>query len=229
MEKRTDIKFVRIRGRIVPIRQKQATGASQIAAGTLIASASAAKAASLVKDSWKSYGRSANIRGGIKLIRGRVPSIILNQSYKDAARFSMTGKVLAKRGFGLLSLGVAAGGALASVGASKFADKQDTKQMLSDFAAGVLVSGISVAIFKKKVGIKKAAGVIQRAGSIRPKDLLKSFSSTGAAQTRQTVKKYETMIKNKKRTKAEKGLYMLNQQVKKRTKAQNPNQMKFEL
>jgi len=229
MNKESDVRFVRIRGRIVPIRKKQATGAAQVAAGAAISSAAAVKAASMVKTSWKAYGRSANIRGGIALMKGRVPSSVVAGQYKDAARFAVTGKSLARRGFGLLSVGLAIGGGIASVGASKFAQNEDAKQTLSDIASGVVVSGLAFKIFKSKVGIKKAAGVLGKAGSFKSRDAVRAFSSVGSAKTRQTVRKYESIVRMKQRTKSEKGLDMLNKQLKKRKKPEIPGQMKFDV
>lgn len=229
MKKDSDVRFVRIRGRIVPIRKKQATGAAEIAAGSAISAAAAAKAASMVKTSWKAYGRSANIRGGIKLMKGRVPGSVVAGQYRDAARFALAGKSLARKGFGLLSTGLLIGGGLASVGASKFSENSDTKQVLSDIASGVVVSGLGLALFKKRVGIKKVAGVLGKAGDFSTKDALRSFSKVGSAKTRQTVRKYENIVKMKQRTKSERGLDMLNKQLKKRKKPEIPGQMKFDI
>jgi hypothetical protein len=240
----SDLVFRRVNGRIIPMKRKTSSGkekpasfkkpvSNAIAVGTGfgVSAFSGYQAGGMIKDSWKAYGRSARIRGSIKLMKGRVPESVINNSYKDAAKFALAGKSLARRGFGVLSLGIAAGGSLAAIGAWGLGEKKlnDRQNLALNTVVTTATTATALALFQKKAKIPKIAEALKRSGGFKPKDFLNVFSKMGQQKTRETLRSYETLIKTKKMSKSEKGINILNRQMRKRKKKDNPGQMKFDI
>jgi len=238
----SDLVFRRVNGRIIPMKRKASSGQEKpasfknpvsntiaVGAGFGVSAFSGYQAGKMVKDSWKAYGRSANIRGSVKLLRrAGVPPQIIDEQIKVAAKFAITGKVLAKRGFGVLSLGLAGGGALAAMGAHGLLSKKlnDEQKLALSGAVATATTSASFVLFRKKSKLKHVAQALKNSGGIKPKDFLNVFSKVGQKKTRDTIRSYESLIKTKRFTKEEKAIKFLS---KKRKKIDNPGQMKFDI
>lgn len=229
--KNDNLVFRRINGRIVPIRKefgpaadkldkatkvggiiskttkRDAVNLATIGAGFGISSGAGYYAAKLLKNANTAYGRAAHIRGAAKIIKVKAP-IAYASTIRDAARFKITGKVLAKRSFGLLSAGTLVGSTIAGYGAYKFLKNKTDRD--TSYGGASLIAGASSALglasFGKIAKVSHLITVLKNSSSVTPKisDLSKAWSRAGQARTSSVVKQYSSMAGKLKAKKADK-------------------------
>lgn len=158
-KKNQDVRFVRIRGRIVPIRRKKSSGTKEIAAGVSVAAASGA-AAGAVTMKTVAAGREA-----------RKQTILAKRAKGIGTRgfhFRKANQALPKiqQGFkmakGVRSFGSLASGILIGQGISK---KIGTETQAGDFAAnltGALGGALTSLALNKVLRIPKAKQLMKR-------------------------------------------------------------------
>ena len=234
----SDLVFRRIRGRIVPIKKKKEsnkipsvdnTGKAAIAGGTALSIGSSVLAGKFINQSWKAYGRSANIRAGTKAMLNRVPKEIYSGQIKSAAAYKIAGKSMARKGFGLLSFGITAGSALAGYGVNRFKnlDQEQSAALNTAITSGVASAGLYA--FSRTSKLKAISKAITSLSKTPVRDFFKSFSSAGKSKTSETIRAYSKFVKTKKPSPPEKMLSKLNKITRKRKRKIDPNQMGFDL
>ena len=187
----SDVKFVRIRGRIVPIRKKQddAKGVAMIATGAATSIASGLYAGKQIQKANFAFARSANLRGAAKLVFSK-KSPNYGGLIKQSAAFKMAGRSLTRKSSAALFIGTSIGGVLASVGANRiFNDKNRDKKSLKVESIGLAVGALGLLPFGK---MGKISGLVR--SSIKSKsavkDIFSAWSKSGAAKSSSTVNKY---------------------------------------
>lgn len=212
-----DVTFRRINGRIVPIRSRgtepkkttppgmTSTSSSlvKVGAGFGLSAASGFGAGALINQSWKAYGRSAHMRGFSKGLANRVPKQVINQAIKDSARFKVTGKVLSKRGFGILGLGIATGAGMVVSGLKSLMDKKriSSESQAQAIAAGTAAAtAVGLTVFGRKAGIKHITKALRMSGGMNVKNALHTFTTQGKNKTSNIIRQYSKMVKTEKPT-----------------------------
>ena len=209
----SDLVFRKINGRIVPIRSrgtkpKDTTPATmssptkevvRAGAGFSIAAGSGYLGGKLINQSWKAYGRSANMRGLSKLIRGRVPEAVANGIRSDAARFKVTGKALSRRGFGILGLGLSIGAGMVVSSIKNMIDRKKVTdpelKATAITAGGAAVTALGLTVFGRKAGISHIKSALKATGGMNVKNAYSAFTKFGQSKTRNIVRQYAAMAK----------------------------------
>jgi hypothetical protein len=188
---RSDIRFVRIGGRVIPIKKRKVQGVTAVGVGSLIAAGSAARSAEMVNTATQLYGRSANLRGASKLAgKG---SATYRELIRNAAVTRIAGKKLSRKGFGALALGLGVGSALVTLGIKKLSDKKDSDESVMAKAAAVTgaVTVGSLAIFGHKTRLGSLVKMSRIAKGKKPvEELFKIWSKSGMKKTANTIQKY---------------------------------------
>lgn len=194
-----DVKFVRIRGRIVPIKKstidKKIVGSAQVAGGLAVSAASGAYAAKLFKQSYSAYKFSAHMRGLSKVFKSQRNASMYASAIKDASKLKVSGKGLALRAFGIASLGSTIGSTLAGYGGLKLSENKEKSLGIAS-AFGAIGSGVGLAILARKANVGHIANAFKLANpKSKVSDAFKLWSSTGSMRTHNVVSNYSDVAK----------------------------------
>lgn len=179
----SDVKFVRIRGRIVPIRKKDSNsadpqkGAIKTGGGVAIGIASAVSASKDLKRSFGFYNKTTNLRSASKLATfgSNTYSKLITKASK-AKLSARTFRNLSRKKFGV---GLAISTALISSGVSDFFRKDSDIRDEVSGAIGTAAGAAIVATTAKKFGI--------RASSVG--DLFVGFNRIGRARSMDKIRR----------------------------------------
>ena len=189
---REEVRFVRINGRVVPIRKRKAEGITALGTGAMISAGAALKSADIVKEAHQFYGRSANLRGASKLVFSK-GSPTYRELIRNAAVTRIAGKRLARKGFGTLALGLGLGSALVTLGIKKLSPKNQTEEetMAKAATATGLVTAGALGIFGRKANLDGLVKIARKAkGKKAVDELFGLWSKNGIRKTTNTIRKY---------------------------------------
>ena len=162
----SDVRFIRVRGRVVPIRKKEktnkyASASAKISSGVAIGALTSKAGLTDLKKSWFSYNKSSDFKAMMKLVKRG--STKRNELRTTSAAFKVLGKGFSKRGnlkikFGLTLGGLAVGSGISDLfKGTKARDYGD--EVSGVFAAGLTAASISLIGRKFKVRAKDLSGL----------------------------------------------------------------------
>jgi hypothetical protein len=184
------VKFVRIKGRIVPIKEKdtRAKGYAQLAAGAGISVASGVHAGKILRKATGAFSHSAKVRGASKLVMGKKSTTYL-KLIKEAATYKTLGKSLTKKSSAALFIGTTVGGVLGSIGANNILKKgHSDERALKVEAIGVGIGTIGLLPFGKAAKLSKLGRFIGKKTSV--KDAFNAYKASGMRKTSDTINKF---------------------------------------
>lgn len=187
-----EVRFIRINGRVVPIKKRKIDGVAALGGAAAISTGAGIYAAESVKKSNFAYARSANLRGASKLVISKKAPAYM-KLVRDSAEFRIAGKKLARHGFGALAFGVSTASALATLGVHKLSNKntpEETKMAKSAAISG-LITAAGLGVFGRKAKLGSLVKMARKANAKKPvSELFGLWSNQGVKRTAATIKKY---------------------------------------
>lgn len=192
MPRSSEVTFVRINGRVIPIKKRKLQAASAFGAAAILTTGGGLVAADMVKKANFAYGKSANLRGASKLVFSKAAPKYMSL-IRESAALRIQGKAFARKGFGALAFGTATAAALASLGIKKLASKKDSDEevMTKAATASAVAAGIGLAIFGRKTKLTGLVKLAKRSNPNKPvSELFGMWSRHGRKRTMATINKY---------------------------------------
>jgi len=179
MTTRKDVTFIRVNGRIIPIRRKDAgIGAAEVAASAAVAAGSGHAAAKMLSKSHRFFRSSSRYRAFSKINTLPVHAAMRTV----AAKHFVKGLRFAARSKWTILAGVAVSAALAGAASDRLAPKADAhKKALFSIAAPV----IAVLAFNRRTALAHVALRSPLKDSI--KNAFAAYAARGRTRTREAV------------------------------------------
>lgn len=221
-----EVKFVRIRGRIIPIKnkgfeKKDIVNTGLVATGLGVSAGSGLYSANLFKKSYGAYNLAAHLRG-LSKVNKSVGSKLYSTMIKDAAKVKVAANGMSIRAFGVASLGATIGSTLAGYGALNLTKDRANKETSFGVASALATigSGLGLAILAKKAKVGHIAKAFTVASpKSKVSDAFKVWSNTGSMRTANLVNKYDEIAKRINKDSLKK--------INKARKKINPNQLEL--